>query len=272
MKYFFAGVLLFLFTKCFANEEHQYSYETIMGNTIAWSCEGSGSPTIVLMAGMGLDAHSSFEAVYHKYQGKGTICMYDRAEIGASTFKEPKLRKMDELVDELHQLKIKRGWENLVLVPHSFSGLIARGYVSKYPADVKAVLFLDVNHEDWVPHLQKKMSASDWDIMEFIIKWNSTTFHEDYYEAQEAARSFKFPNTMPITVISRGIPLTKIRRNKMTYEGINTFNEEHNKLQKSIAKLSKNSRHIVSKISPHEICSYDPWLVMDELKYLLERI
>lgn len=272
MKYLIACVFFFMAEYALANEEHPFSYETIMGNSIAWSCEGSGSPTIILMAGMGLDVHSSFDLLYHKYQGKGTICMYDRAGIGASKFKEPNLRKMDDLVEELYELKQKRGWENLVLIPHSFGGFVARGYVSKYPSDVKAVLFIDVAHEDWIPHLQHKMSKSDWEIMDGIIKWNSKTFYEDYFEGQESARSFSFVNNMPITVISRGIPLTKIRRNNVSYEGINIFNEEHNKLQKRISKLSKNSKHIISKISPHEIPTYDPWLVLDEIKDLLDRI
>jgi hypothetical protein len=224
------------------------------------------------MAGMGLDVHSSFDLVYHKYQGKGTICMYDRAGIGASKFIKPKLRNMNELVEELHQLKEKRGWESLVLVPHSFGGFIARGYASKYPGDVKAVIFIDVAHENWIPNVQKKMAKNDWEIMENIIKWNSSTFFEDYFEGQESSKSFKFPKNIPITVISRGIPLTKIRRNKISYEGIKIFNQEHNKLQKNIAHLSDNSKHIISKISPHEICSYDPWLVLEEINSILELI
>jgi hypothetical protein len=257
---------------CFANEEHDFNNEAIMDNSIAWSCEGSGSPTIILMAGGGLDVHSSFDLVYHRYQGKGTICMYDRAGIGASRSKEPHLRKMNDLVEEFHQLKQKRGWKNLVLVPHSFGGFIARGFVSKYPEDVKAVLFIDVAHEDWIPNLKKKMNKNDWEIMDNILKWNSKTFYEDYIEGQESARSFEFSNKLPITVISRGIPLTKIRRNNISYGGIEIFNEEHNKLQKSIAKLSEDSKHVISEISPHEIPSYDPWLVLDEIKYLIERI
>jgi alpha/beta hydrolase fold len=272
MKNLIACAALLLAGHCFANEEHHFNVETIMGNGIAWSCEGSGTPTVVLMAGGGLDVHSSFDMVYHEYNGKGTICMYDRAGIGSSTFKEPKLRKMDDLVEEFHQLKQKRGWKDLVLVPHSFGGFIARGYVSKYPTDVKAVLFIDIAHEDWIPNLKKKMSMDDWSIMDSIIKWNSKTFHEDYIEGQESARAFAFNNKLPITVISRGIPLTKIRRNKMSYEGIGIFNKEHNRGQKNIAKLSRNSKHVISKISPHEIGSYDPWLVLDEIKSLLERI
>jgi hypothetical protein len=41
-------------------DAHEFQHVTIEGNQIAWSCEGQGEPTVVLVAGMGLDAHASF--------------------------------------------------------------------------------------------------------------------------------------------------------------------------------------------------------------------
>lgn len=255
-----------------ANDAHVFNTETISENKIAWSCEGQGAPTIVLMAGLGLDVHSSFDLVYHQYKGRGTICMYDRPGMGQSSFKIKGLRRLTDLVEELHQLKEKRGWQNLVLVPHSFAGFIARAYVSKYPGDVKGVVFLDVTHEDWMPRLEQKMAKSDFAIMRKVIDWSSASFYEDYLEAQEATRKSVYPNSLPSTVISRGIPTTKTRRSQMSYAGIDVFNAEHDKLQKEIAALSKNSKHIVAKVAAHEINSYDPWLVIDEIKALVETL
>jgi hypothetical protein len=76
-----------------SQEAHEFQIETISGNQIAWSCEGEGSPTIVLVAGMGLDAHASFSRIYHNYDGAGRICMYDRAGMGESTLHDREPRR-----------------------------------------------------------------------------------------------------------------------------------------------------------------------------------
>ncbi len=47
-------LLLLLSPICYAEDQHAFNKEVILENTIAWSCEGQGSPTIVLIAGLGL--------------------------------------------------------------------------------------------------------------------------------------------------------------------------------------------------------------------------
>lgn len=78
-------------------EIHEYRFATIGGNEIAWSCSGTGVPTIALIAGLGLDAHGSFDRIYHNYDGPGRICIYDRAGMGESTFPNARTRTLDEL-------------------------------------------------------------------------------------------------------------------------------------------------------------------------------
>jgi pimeloyl-ACP methyl ester carboxylesterase len=110
--------------------------------------------------------------------------MYDRAGMGESTFADPRVRTLEQLADELHQLTVRKNWGNVVLVAHSFGGFIARTYASKYRTDVRGILFLDAPHEDWLPRLQAAMSEADWSIMERILTWNVSNFHEDYIEAR----------------------------------------------------------------------------------------
>jgi pimeloyl-ACP methyl ester carboxylesterase len=254
-----------------AQLEHTYEFTTIGGNRIAWSCTGHGEPVVVLIAGSGLTAHDSFGRTYHGYDGPGRLCMYDRAGIGESTFAAPETRTLDQLVEELRALVSANGWHDAMLVPHSFGGFIARAYASKYPLDVRAILFLDVAHEDWLPHLQSKMKPEDWTIMERVLAWNERTFHEDYPQAQEAVRSTKLRPDLPITVLSRGVPHTTIRVERMSYEGVDLFENEHIALQERVAALTTNSEHRVARYSSHIFNDYDPWIVIDETKRLIER-
>ncbi len=252
--------------------EHEYEFETIQGNRIAWSCEGDTEPTIVLIAGMGLSAHPSFDRVYHNYDGSGRICMYDRAGLGKSTFDHPHTRTMAELVEELTVLVQRQKWGPLVLVPHSFGGFIAQAYTAENPADVIGILFLDVGHVDWVPAMEAQMSEADWAIMERIIAWNEREFHEDYLEGQEAARAAKLPGQLPITVVSRGVPHTQIRLEKMSYEGIDIYERTHQELQYDLVGLTGDARHRYARVASHLINEYDPWLVIDEIESLVARI
>ncbi len=255
-----------------AQQEHKWQLTEVAGNKITWSCVGEGQPMVVLVAGGGLTAHDSFGRIYHSYDGPGRLCMYDRASLGESKFSEPKTRTLEQLVDELHGVVAANAWGDAALVAHSFGGFIARAYAQKYPKEVRGILFLDVAQEDWLPRLKAKMSGSDWAIMERILAWNERTFHEDYFQAQEAVRGIKLPSGLPITVLSRGIPHTRIRLERMSYEGVDLYENEHNALQSKIAELSSNSEHRIARYSSHVFNDYDPWIVLEEIKLLIKRL
>jgi len=254
-----------------SQETHVYSFEEIEGNRIAWSCEGTGEPVIVLIGGSGLSAHDSFGRIYHNYRGPGRICMYDRAGIGASTNTATRTRNLAELTNELRELIIRQGWGPLVLVPHSFGGFIARSYAARYVDGVSGILFLDTAHEDWLPRLKSEMNQADWKIMEGSVSYNLSTFHEDYFEAQEAVRSLTLKQDLPITVVSRGLPLTSVRAAGMSYDGVDAFNAEHNALQARLVSLSTNVEHRTAHYSSHNVNETDPWLVIEEIEKLVER-
>jgi pimeloyl-ACP methyl ester carboxylesterase len=255
-----------------AQDEHGFSFSSVAGNSLAWSCEGSGEPAIALIAGAGLSAHDSFGRIYHAYDGPGRICMYDRAGIDESKFSEPHTRTLNDLVEELHDLSVNERWGDLVLVAHSFGGFVGRAFADKYPDETLGILLVDVVHEDWLPRLKGKMSPSDWAIMEGVLDWNTRTFHEDYLEAQESVRGTKLRDSLPITVLSRGVPHTAIRVAHMSYEGVDLYEAEHQVLQARLLELSSNSEHRVAKYSSHMFNDYDPWLVIDEIKLLVRRI
>jgi pimeloyl-ACP methyl ester carboxylesterase len=255
-----------------AQEEHAFDFSSVGGNSLAWSCEGTAEPTIILIAGGGLNAHDSFGRIYHSYDGPGRICMYDRAGIGESAFPEPHTRMLNDLVEELHDLSVNERWGDLVLVAHSFGGFIGRAFADKYPDETLGILLIDVAHEDWMPRLKAKMSPADWAIMEGILDWNTRTFHEDYLDAQESVRGTKLRNGLPITVLSRGIPHANIRVTRMSYEGVDLYEAEHQALQARLPELSSNSEHRVAKYSSHVFNDYDPWLVVDEIKLLVSRL
>jgi hypothetical protein len=145
-------------------------------------------------------------------------------------------------------------------------------YAQKYPSEVLGILFLDVAQEDYVPRLKAKMNNKDWAVMEGLLAWNVRAFHEDYEQAQEAVRNTSLRPDLPITVLSRGMPHISIRATGISDGGMDVFENEHRALQAKIAALSKNSQHRVAHYSSHVFNDSDPWVVIDELKLLIDRL
>ncbi|WP_445362125.1 alpha/beta fold hydrolase [Microbulbifer sp. ANSA003] len=155
MRVFIVFLALVWCSSVFAKDEHKYSFVNINGNNIAYLCKGSGDQVILMVSGMGLDAHSTYKNTYHNFESKNSmLCMYDRPGTGKSKHSELKLRTMDELSDELGEFIEKKQWSSVVIVAYSFGGQIARAFAHKKPEVVSGLLLVDTSHESWLENLK----------------------------------------------------------------------------------------------------------------------
>jgi pimeloyl-ACP methyl ester carboxylesterase len=107
-------------------------------------CLGQGSRTVLLEA-----SHGGTVAHWVRVQESlaqsvpATICAYDRAGAGWSdTGPEP--RDASHMASELDRLLTAGGiGRPIVLVAHSFGGLVARVFATEHPRDVRAVVLLE---------------------------------------------------------------------------------------------------------------------------------
>jgi pimeloyl-ACP methyl ester carboxylesterase len=105
-------------------------------------CSGTGTPTIVMDAGLGND-HTTWAKVAPDVHGANRTCTYDRANIGASD-KAPKPRTSSDVVDDLHRLlAVAKVSAPYILVGHSFAGMSMRLFASTYPNEVVALVLVD---------------------------------------------------------------------------------------------------------------------------------
>jgi pimeloyl-ACP methyl ester carboxylesterase len=242
-------------------------------NDLAWECRGNGPKTVLLIEGMGLDAHATFKNTFRNFTASGyQICLYDRAGVGHST-PQKAARPLAALTEELDGLIKERQWRDVVLVAHSFGGLVARGFAQEHPNAVKGIVFVDCVHESWYPAMKKAMSPAGWGTMEMIINWEKNTHsHEDFAEAVQALTGKTTALKMPVTVISRGIPHTGIRQAKMSYEDVDAFNTTWDAAQFDLAKVSSDMRHVRMRYASHLYDEQDPWFVIEEIGMLLDRV
>jgi pimeloyl-ACP methyl ester carboxylesterase len=114
----------------------------VEGQLLYLECEGQGTPTVVLEAGLGGD-HRDWKAVAPEL-GRGTrTCSYDRAALAFSQ-QAKKRATAREKVDDLHRLLDVADVDGpYVLVGHSLGGMLARLYASEHRDDVAGVVLVD---------------------------------------------------------------------------------------------------------------------------------
>ena len=115
---------------------------TVDGRNMHIDCSGTGSPTIILDAGLGNDA-SIWTKVQPVLAKTTRVCSYDRAGYGLNEAR-PAPRDADHIADELHGLLLEaKVTVPVVLAGHSIAGMYIRDYATRYPKDVAGLVFVD---------------------------------------------------------------------------------------------------------------------------------
>jgi pimeloyl-ACP methyl ester carboxylesterase len=142
------------------------------GRMMYIECQGSGSPTVLLISGT--DAASDLwhaadqkgPTVYDDIQKTTRVCAYDRP--GAPHLDQTLSRSdpvpqptspqngVDDLVALLKAADVPGPY---VLVAHSFGGTIARVFAGEHPDEVKGIVFVDV----FTPELRARMTRAEWE-------------------------------------------------------------------------------------------------------------
>jgi pimeloyl-ACP methyl ester carboxylesterase len=116
--------------------------EWVDGYRMHINCVGSGSPALVLEAGLG-SGTLSWAAVQPALARTTRVCSYDRAGFGLSDTR-PGPRDADHIAVELHELLMRAGVTGpIVLEGQSIGGIYMRDYASRYGSDVAGMVFLD---------------------------------------------------------------------------------------------------------------------------------
>jgi pimeloyl-ACP methyl ester carboxylesterase len=108
---------------------------------------GEGTPPVVMEAAIG-DFSLTWSLVQPEVARFTTVVTYDRAGLGWSE-SSPKPRTGEVMMEELRALLDAAAIQRpVILVGHSFSGLLVRLYAYKYPEEVAGLVLVDGSHED----------------------------------------------------------------------------------------------------------------------------
>jgi pimeloyl-ACP methyl ester carboxylesterase len=117
------------------------------GRRLYLQCEGTGSPVVILQAGLG-GSSASWARIQPTIAGSTTVCSYDRAGRGRSD-DAPGLQDGNAIATDLHDLLAKAGIVGpYVVVAHSSGGPYSRVFTARYPGEVVGMVLLDPQPAD----------------------------------------------------------------------------------------------------------------------------
>lgn len=264
-------------------------------------CTGSGSPTIVLDAGLGNDA-SIWAGVQRTLAKTTRVYAYDRAGFGWSEAR-PAPRDADHIAAELHGLLLQGQVSRpILLMGHSIAGIYMRDYAAHYPKDLAGMVFVDscapfqdkkpamkgggAGRPPWVVRLA--MSAGVPRLLG-MCSWGapgvdghtsklqgeascgvhfsaiSAEMNNIDRSSQEAVQPGTYGG-LPILIISHD-PAKETSKNP-TQNGQNAWSQ----MQEDLKKLSTRSRRIIAKGSAHNIMFDRPDLIDTEVPRFVDQL
>jgi pimeloyl-ACP methyl ester carboxylesterase len=235
----------------------------------------SGSPTILLEAGGGMDSRewNNIAAELARKTG-ATIVSYDRAGFGESDLPETPSdmrEEVDWLWQGLQKLKLDK---NLVLVGHSFGGWMIRLFASEHPDVVRGMVFVDPFTNEFVDLLgvayldnhpmagKIPFDTSQPEKLTRIQRALVRMVGDGLGPKMEVMRKTSVPSGIPVVVITSGLPfLPKTEEQE-------AWRRAHEQLTASI----EGATLIIAEKSSHMIPVSQPDLIIEAVMKVIPRV
>lgn len=259
------------------------------------NCQGQGSPTVILDAGLG---GSSLEWVFvaERLRTVTRVCSFDRAGYGGSEM-GPMPRTSSRIVNELFLLLTEAGIDGpLIIAGHSFGGYNAQLFARRYAYRTAGVVLIDASHPDQVERFRAPplnlitAPSSRYGIVQFkdpapphaelpprikkLIRnvagrWKTrrTLASEmlNFRDSGQQVKQEKPLTEIPLVVISRG-RIEGQRNNKREL-----LEQRWLEMQSELAAASRHSAHLVAKKSGHHVHIEQPDVVSYGIGLLIKR-
>lgn len=223
------------------------------GYELAWRCEGTGEPTVVLEAGLGGSGADAFYDIFDDVAEISRVCTYDRAGTGVSGDRPEGTHVTAGLMaEELHALLDEIGvGRPVVLLGHSYGGMPVRAFEGEYPGEVAGMILLDVSSEPEVP-VYERLGVGDWIDDTDRIDMDATV--RELHAAGDLG-------DIPLVVVTAGI---------IDDEYLATVPRLASRAQTRLAGLSTNAIHVVATDSGHFVYEDEPDVVLAAIRAVVD--
>ena len=224
----------------------------IGGYRLFIDCRGTGSPTVVLDAGLG-GSGANWIDVQRPASKSTRICSYDRAGRFRSDPRSADIATTDRIVSELHTLLSNANVRPpYVLGGHSIGGLTMRYFTLKYPDEVSGLVMADSSYEAQF-NIGSPVASSRGETIDA-----GAASHELLNSGELGSR--------PLVVLEHGIPFGPDDFGGTPPPGFETV---WRAFQKRIAQMSTNSRLVIAKRAGHGIPRDQPRILVEAIRQVV---
>lgn len=217
------------------------------GRTLFVHCVGSGSPAVVLEAGLNGDTNH-WRYVQPQIGRSARTCSYDRAGVGNSAVIDGVHDAREEVADLrrlLDRLDIRPPY---VLVGHSYGGVLARVFAQLHPTETAGLVLVDTLGPDGRRRLLAIWPESQ--APEIRRELAPVSAGVDLAAGDELASRLDTLGDKPLAVITAGRPDNLPRSHPRLRRALDDLS---NRMQAELARLSQNSVHVVALRSRHDV-------------------
>jgi pimeloyl-ACP methyl ester carboxylesterase len=241
---------------------------------LEYQCRGEGRPVVFLEAPSGLSAAEAFAPVWEAIARRTRVCRLERLGFGASDAPVAGLvQTASDYASELHALVARTAPDQgIVIVGYSFGGFIARVYADRHRHRVAGLLLIDAPHEQEFRAMKRQMTAPDWAGLQEVFDWFVENLGHDAWTSQFEVARTRLDPALPVEVISRGLDHQRLRLTGMSESGFRIANDVHQRYQKALGALTRNTTRTVAVRSEHLIVESEPELVLAALDRLLHAV
>ena len=237
---------------------------TVAGGQLELWCEGEG-PTVMLLFGSGGDG--SLIPIGTRLSGDAYACNYNRPGDGQGPPPDRPRTAGSDAADLHELLAVAHIPTPVVLVGHSYGGLIAVIAAAKHPEDIAGVVFIDASQPDQLERFDAILTEAQRAYMDALLK--GVPFVDLRTSLGEAADSLSsFPH-VPVTVITASRSFTSQCDEQLPCDKMQAIWLD---LQDRFATtVTPDARHVLADTG-HFVQGDDPDLVETEIRALLARI
>ena len=267
------------------------------GRKMYLECRGSGSPTVVLVAGLKGSAadwniaEKRAPTVFDEVAKFTRVCAYDRpgTPVGEKPSRSDPVRQpttAQDAASDLHALfSAAKEPTPYVMVGHSYGGMVARLYASTYPDNVSGLVLVDALSEG----LQEAETPEQWAVQRVLMEGDISESLALYPDLERIDPDKSFAQVraaprlrlLPLIVLSADRPWGpqipsmiaegKLPANVPTDFGYVT-DAAQKEAQEKLAELVPNAKHITKTNSGHEIHKEQPQLVINAIREVVEAV